>query len=390
MARGKKTKEKRRRGRGFTTEQFIGHVEKHASGGGGLFLNLKKAGKLIGFIHPVIGILPRKIRASAIPTRIEKDGDVEVKNRRFNEADPPDHDPITGLIDFAEQKIEDGVGDDTLVLNGGQKGKWSLGDLAQLNADANYRTSLKLKTEYVIAFVQRTEDRPDDNPVQILFATPSLGKAIQRVIKQEMEERGSNVGDPMESPYGFRLTYDKDEGPANMYDAARVDDHVCPLDEETREILEMDGDEANVDIEVHAQPGHIGDMTHAIESTWDCDVIPFAEFKEFMGEGVSGEDDSQPDDSSKDDSASGEVDDPPPCWGEYEDDDADCQACDLCDECERKTKGGKKSPKKTGKGKQFGKDGGKAKCPECKKLVTPNAKDKCPNCLAKLNSDVPL
>jgi len=72
MARGKKTKEKRRRGRGFTTEQFLGHVEKHASGNSGLFLNLKKANKLIRFIHPVIGILPRKIRASAIPTRIER------------------------------------------------------------------------------------------------------------------------------------------------------------------------------------------------------------------------------------------------------------------------------------------------------------------------------
>jgi hypothetical protein len=131
-------------------------------------------------------------------------------------------------------------------------------------------------------------------------------------------------------------------------------------------------------------------MMHAIKSTWDCDVIPLAEFKEFMGEDGSSEGDAS--DDSEDGSSEGDApDDPPPCWGEYEDDDADCQACDLRDECERKTKGGKKkAPKKAGKGKQFGKDGSKVKCPDCKRLVVPNAKDKCPHCLASLNSDVPL
>jgi hypothetical protein len=368
MRTKKKKKGKEKRKRRATTEEFMDDVDKHVGGGGGgLFLNIKKEEKqrVIGYIHP-IGMVPRKIHASSIPSRVEDDeGNVRVRGRRFNEAEDPDEDPINALMKFAKQKIDDDEADEgMLVLDGGKDRRWTLGELAQMTKGREaYRRDLTTQREYIVLFVKRTKDRTPDNPVQIITAGKGLARAIRQMIASQVDEFGKPDGDPLESPYPVKLVYREKADPFNKYGAERVSEKLAPLDEETEELLDKEEDDLNLGLDTHLDPGHVGDMMHAIESCWECKEIGFDEFKEFMG---GAEDDEEPEADDDDE--------------EYDDDDDDDVEVDDEDDDDEEEE---EKPKKA-KGSR------KVKCPDCGKRVVPDKKDRCPNCKAVLDSDVPL
>ena len=186
----------------------------------GAYIKMSKveSGKLIGYLHPAYSPTQRCVHKSSIPSKVEKDGEIKIRNRVFNCVTPPKSAkfkkggtpcPLCALVKFAKQMVEEGHEDTAKVLKGGKKNTWTLGELA--GDHDNFRRDLSTKDEYVFAFVQRTDDRDDEFPVQILSGPVTLARKFKAVIKSRQEEDGVEDGNPLNNPYPFKVSYDKDE-----------------------------------------------------------------------------------------------------------------------------------------------------------------------------------
>ena len=328
-----------------TSSDFLKTMRENKKGTGGNFFSLKKKVKSIGWIHPELGILSRK-QHSMIPAVSEYNGKEEIKNRRFNCSGKGCI--LCSLMDFATKKIEDKEIDDVdeFVLDLGKETArvtW-----ANLTGAGGWQTKMDVKPGYVFGWVP-LEDRNEKAPIEIVTCPRTLGDAIGTVIEEEQEELGDEEGDPIVTPYPFRLKYDKDKDPALMYTAKRASEKVAKLTEEIEEILNSSLEDYGVDLEAVVKTPKQSEVLKAIQSGWASDEVSFAEFCKFV-----------------------DVED-----GEDVEDDKDDE--DEDDE---------KSNKKKNDKKKNGSTRAKVKCHKCKEIVTPTKKNgRCPECATEL--DIP-
>lgn len=205
--------------------------------------NLKETGKGIVFLHPKSGIYKRNTHW--FPTykevTIKEEGKAERKEMQVrNEmivCPGVDIDPICALRK-ALRNNEDISNDEIILLVG--KGKetveYTKADIIGLPADegGDWKKNLAYKTEYLFGVI----DKDKAEIVQPLVAPKSLGKKITKVIEDQIEEEGEKEGNPFINPYAFKLTFDKDEQPSNMYDASW---NKSPATDEIKELLNGDG-----------------------------------------------------------------------------------------------------------------------------------------------------
>lgn len=416
-----------------STKSFMDSV---GSGGGGQFSKWRDKGKTVGWIHPRIGIHERASHG-VIPSKEEKDGKVEIRNRRFNCAGKGC--PVCALMEFASKQISDGADKDELILDGGSKARYTLGEIA---GHGDWRTNLEAKTEYILPWIPR-DDRDDDKPVEILTVTEGLGYAIRRVIESQQENRGEKKGDPLRSPYAFKLIYRKSEVPMRKYDAEKVEDDLAPIDDDVNEIFGADESDLGLDFVSLTKEGEPAKMMKAIESCWDSRNITFEEFEEHAGIEVEEEGEEQEDGydemsrkelkafikekeldikvykSMDDDDIREKIREEYEEEEEEEEEESEeeeeteeeeeeetkgkikCPGCGekvkvgkkYCPECGERLDKKKEKEKKKGKDKKKGKGKGKSnkkevECDECEKMVKPTKYGKCPNCASRL--DVPF
>ena len=276
-------------------------------GGGGLFLNWKKNGHVVGYIHE-FGVDMRDIHASSLPTKIEKDGKTKTVNRRYLSSGP-DTDPVCLLTKFAQMKMEEGLDSDLRVLEGKTKsGNWDLEDLSQVLQDdketRDFKKDLAVKGEYVIPFVLPSSIRDSENPAHILTETATTGEKILDVVKEQM----AKGNDFRKDPWPLLLTYDADAQPADKYKAYRADEYdgdedywndELKLDKKTRKVLSRSLEELGIKIDPHLDPLPPGDIMAQLETAWVCDEIEFDEFKEYVNEASEGGDSEEDADKKK-------------------------------------------------------------------------------------------
>ena len=88
----------------------------------------------------------------------------------------------------------------------------------------NFGANLDAKCEYIFIVVQNED--PGAGPT-ITFETKTLGDAVRKLFKDEMESNGDK-GDPRSHPYAMKWTYDKHaKTPALSYTAARYNRAEC-------------------------------------------------------------------------------------------------------------------------------------------------------------------
>lgn len=99
--------------------------------------------------------------------------------------------------------------------------QWRLGTLSGLEERGNdWQQSLDTRQEYLFVVV------PDAKPERPLLTRESklLGDCVRQVIKNEIESKGDEAGDPTQNPYALKWRYDeKERVPMKKYSALRFD-----------------------------------------------------------------------------------------------------------------------------------------------------------------------
>lgn len=353
---------------------------------GGQFSQWRKKGKTIGWIHPGIGIYDRMAHG-ALPVEEEGDDGKKVVNNRRPNCAGTGKCPLCALAIFANKAIEDGAEPNETILDGGRgKASYTLLELAgRATGKDAWRTNIAAKHEFIIPWISSDESERAENPVTIITATEALGFAINRVIKSSIEDRGEKKGNPLVTPYAFKLIYNEKEIPMRKYDAQPVGDDVAKVTPDIKEIMEASAEDLGIDLDKMSEPGDVSKMMEGIESCWDSRNVPFTDFAEFYegtssgakkgGKGRTSTKHKPKEEPTED--VGGEVD---------ESSDSDMSICTecgakvkgkFCPECGAKVaapKGGKPSSTK-----------GKTECEECKKMVTPNKYGRCPDCNARVD-----
>jgi len=340
----------------------------------GKYANLKKAGRLTGFLHPKMGFRQRQ-RHGAIPGEWEARGDdagkVEIRNRMFNCVGRGC--PICLLMDFADKALQDGADPDETILDGGREAQsYTLGEIA---GRGSWKTDLKARQEYVVGFISSNpEEHMGENPVQVMTITAGLGGAIKRVIARQQENFGETKGDPMQTPYGFELVYDEKEKPANKYQAYYADQRLAPLVKEIQEIMQADEEALGVNLDDMVKPANKGDVLAALRSTWCSRKITYEMFLDFAG--LSEQAGREPAREPK------VPDNLPP---------SDAAGDPVCVECKKPIQAGSKfcpecgatqpgsAPPPASAAPAAG-NKQKIKCPGCGEMVVPSRFGYCPNC----------
>lgn len=208
---------------------------KSSSSSSAKHLDLKAKGKAIVFLHPDSGIYKRNTYWFPYYGEVEENGTKTKKTYDIMIVCPGmDINPIAQLrkalrenedIDFDEVILRVGQGD--------QMVEYTKGDI--IGEDGyDWKKNLAYKTEYLFGVIDK------DNPKEIhpFVAPKSLGKKITKVIEDQIEEEGEEDGNPFINPYAFKLTFDKNLPPSEMYNATWNKATVTP---EIQELLDAEG-----------------------------------------------------------------------------------------------------------------------------------------------------
>jgi hypothetical protein len=425
---------------GYGTQEFMNRAK---SSGFGKMADWKDDGKTIGWIHKD-GFRERKMHNMLARTFKDKTGNKVVGQKMF--VCPGKNCPLCTLVDWAKEEAE-GLDEDKdfTVLYRTVKArdkkdqdrriKYSVRELAGMG---DWKRKMAASREFLFGWVRR-DKRNSDQPVEVMQAGVGLSTAIQRMIKNQIDDYGEQKGDPLVRPYAIKITYDKDAQPAQKFGAERVGEDLAPVDEEVKEILNTPMSDYGVDLDRMVKADSRSEILAAIELCWDDDCpVSFEDFAKYFG--VDDERESEPEEEEDgqterekkmgkardrrdamhgrprdveperdgdDGEAGGEVDsddvpaparrrategtesrrrrEPEPEPVEEEEKPARSSRRQADPEPEersgRKAAGKKEEePKATGKGKLI-------PCPECGNKVAPNRYGKCPECMAEL--DVP-
>lgn len=250
----------------------------------------------------------------------------------------------------------------------------------------DWKKNLAYRTEYLFGVI----DDEKQEKVEVLISPKSLGKKIKKVIANEMEDEGDEDGNPFINPYAFKLTYDSDANPNDMYDANRS---KAKLTEEVEELLNGEG----VDLEKLTTPTNPSEIAEVLKEAIvhdDIDVDElFGDILEF-DEDDEDEDDIAEDKRLKKDSKKGKN-------GKKNKKKVEDDIDNDEDEEPKKNKKGKKKtkdvededieeekPKNNKKNKLNKKDKKQdlEECPECGEMIPKSAKV-CPECNAEFVDD---
>jgi hypothetical protein len=432
---------------GYGTQEFMNRAK---ASGFGKMADWKSDGKTIGWIHKD-GFRERRMHnmlARAFKDKV-------VGQKMF--VCPGANCPLCGLVAWAQEEAE-GLDEDKdfTVLYRTIKARdkkdqdkrisYTARDLAGMG---DWKRKMAATKEFLFGWVRRDKRKPDE-PVEVMNAGVGLATAIQRMIRNQIEDYGEERGDPLRRPYAIKITYDKDAQPAQKFGAERVGEDLAPLEEEVKEILATPMKDYGVDLERMAKADSRADILAAIELCWDDDCpVSFDVFAQYLGvedareeEPEEEEDgrterekkmgkaqdrrdtmhgrrrvDPEPADEGVDEGAEGEeggegADDDPvtpktsrrpsrppveedrPARSRRREEDAPEPEEEKPARSSRRqaepeeVRGSRRS---TGKKEEEPKPSGKGKliaCPECNNKVVPNRYGKCPECMAEL--DVPF
>lgn len=260
-----------------STKDFLNSGERRA--GDRKFHDWKKNGKTFGWIHPG-GIYEREVHSWIPVLETQDDGSTKIRKRKFNCAGSGC--PLCALIAMAESLHASGdvSGNAPLISAGGHPDlTFSISEIAGAGP---WNKKISSKREYVVPWVPR-DGRDPDHPVEVMSSTFAVGRAIQTVIRSQIEDYGESRGDPMLNPYPLKLTYDSKESPQNKYHAERVGADICPMTDEIQSILNRDLEEFDLDLDGLTEPGNSIKILEAIQTVWLEDTVPWADFESYVG-----------------------------------------------------------------------------------------------------------
>jgi hypothetical protein len=216
---------------------------------GANFTDWRKDGKCIFYIHPGSDI--EKRMSVSLQTVVENEsGEEELRwTRRLYRGDD---DPIALVRIWLEEDKEHDL--DTVIFRAKTKGgdvvEYLKGDLLAHN-DYDWRKRLlRVKIEYLYCIVNVTKKGEMPTGPEILTLPFSCAKKLNKVWDGEIEDLGEQEGDPWQSPYPCKVTFDNNETGSNMYDAQTVKAKVYPLNNDVRKLM----DEDPVDMSSYVDP----------------------------------------------------------------------------------------------------------------------------------------
>lgn len=196
--------------------EFMGDTKPGGNGGSAEHFNLKATGKGIVFLHPGSKIFKRNVYWFPYYGEVEDNGSKTMKTVDQMIVCPGlEKNPIAQLrkklredksIDLDEIILKVGKGDQLMT--------YTKGDIIG-EEGYDWKKSLAYKIEYLFGVV----DKEKPEVVHPFVAPKSLGKKITKVIEDQIEEEGETDGNPFLNPYAFKLTYDKNASPQDMYNA---------------------------------------------------------------------------------------------------------------------------------------------------------------------------
>lgn len=171
------------------------------------------------------------------PRYVSPDANVVHVNQFFREDDGrmrvlPDRDPFLLVREHLRALGNAGVDWNTVVFswtdfkNRNALIEWELGKISGLEKRGqDWNKSLDTKLEFIFTVVADSD--PGKGPV-LTRETKLLAEKVREMIKNEIDSKGVEAGDPMISPYAMKWKFDKNaKSPMNSYSAFRFDRAEC-------------------------------------------------------------------------------------------------------------------------------------------------------------------
>lgn len=283
---------------GYSTRQFMDNVRTQRFGN---FSDWREKGKTVGWIHPE-GFVERQLHNMMIYEAQDKNGNLTLRGNRFTCSGKTC--PFCALVEYAKDLVAgmDEGDSDPVILAGRIPPKdrsskelsisYSLRELA---GGGDWKRRMGARPEFIFGWIPR-DGRKSDAPVELMNVTSSLAQAIKRVIQSQIEDRGEQRGDPLQTPYALKFTYNEDASPGQMYTAERVDNDLAPLDEAVEQILDTKLERYSIDLDRLAKLSDPRVMLDSIEFCWQSEDYPFKNFLKFYRTAfdVPGEEDEAP------------------------------------------------------------------------------------------------
>lgn len=134
----------------------------------------------------------------------------------------------------------------------------------------DWRSAMKLSIQYIMAVVDNKNVKDG-----LVVATEkfSIGENIKKCVKQMMDSKGPELGDPGKNPYCFKFVYDANaDRPENYYQVYAVE-----RIERTPEVDELLASEP-IDMTEYLLPSDPSMVRHIMEAHIPLDNVPFDEF----------------------------------------------------------------------------------------------------------------
>jgi len=242
-------------------------------GGGGRLKDWREAGSIVVFLHSDSGITPRLFHLIPYMEKND-DGKKQISffpfichedPENYCSKAPAQNCPVCRAIDVIS---DDGtVDDDAIVwkvdIGNKQKNRASTKlDFCNLQG-GDWRGSFKPRAQYVVVVINA--EKPDKG-LQIDVEPQSLGDSLMKLIKNEIEGNGPEMGDPRINPYGFKFTYDSDAAPKDKYDAFTY--RRAEVSEEVIELLSKPA----LDIDDYIDPGDSKTLRKIMEAHFKADL----------------------------------------------------------------------------------------------------------------------
>jgi hypothetical protein len=191
--------------------EFSGDLKKT-----GKFSSWKERGKLAFVIHPgsKIGKRTRIVFRKPVYNEEKEEWSIWTISRLYKGKE----DIVFKFVSWLKGNDKIDADDVVLRIKADDKvEKFTKGDLLGMKGYSWQKNIFRPRTEYLFCVV----DLDGKRELEILSLPFGAGKKLNKVMDQEIEERGEEKGDPWSNPYPFRVTFDKNESGGNMYNASR-------------------------------------------------------------------------------------------------------------------------------------------------------------------------
>lgn len=277
------------------------------------FLDWRKDGETIGWVHPKLGIHYRYSHGMIpIPN---SNGQEKFKFSPTivclgkEKEDVPRIDcPFCSLGIWAKDATTRHQAESVILESGEGENfrSYNLGDLAG-GKNVPYQKKIYAKFEGLIPWIKNgTEVTDIKEAVEVFKAPSSLVEKLIDTIDEQISMRGSPQGEPVVpegfqlrmkkgklllvsestelewNPYPFKLRYLKKEIPQNQYKVTKLDLDIFPLTPEIMQIMMTEEEELNLDFSGKEQSLDAQTQLSIIKSVWTSRTIPFEMFLDFF------------------------------------------------------------------------------------------------------------